>query len=202
MLSEQFMSIEDYLEKPKDFWLWLHLRTNEMPFASLDTRVRCAGGCFHLALEHNDAIIVLTQNRLYGSAWVLARPLLEAYVRGAWLATCASNDEIESYLAGKCPRFQKLIDAIGTDQETGGAWLYQIHKRYWSVLNEYTHGGAAQVVHRNTESAIESAYAVDELAELLSYATEVSIRVAAEFFALAGQEKLLIELTEKAKRVR
>ena len=86
--------------------------------------------------------------------------------------------------------------------KTGGAWLYQIHKRYWSVLNEYTHDGAAQVVHRNTESAIESAYAVDELAELLSYATEVSIRVAAEFFALAGQEKLLIELTEKAKRVR
>ena len=196
------MSIEDHLLRAKDFGIWLHNRTNELPLV-LDTPGRRWGaGCFHLALEHNDAIIVLIQNQLYGSAWALARPLLEAYVRGVWLASCASNDEVERFSAGHCPKFNQLIGAIGESAETGGQWLHQIQKQHWRVLNEYVHGGAAQVVRRNTESAIESVYPVEELAELLTYATEVAIRVATEFFALARQEQLLVELKGKADIVR
>ena len=194
-------SAED-LRKAEDFGAWLHARTNGLVL-SADDRVRIGAGCFHLAQEHHDAIIVLVRARLYGSAWALARSLLEAYVRGTWLVRHASQAELENYANGKCPNFYQLVTAIGTEPDTGGAWLAEIFKRrYWSILNDYTHGGASQVLRRNTFDAIEPAFKEAELSALLAFAGEVATRVATELFALAGQELMLIQLREKAAEMR
>jgi len=195
------MHSEEDLKKAEQFAVWLHQRTNGLVF-SADDRVRIGAGCLHLAQEHYDAIIVLVKARLYGSAWALARLLLEAYVRGTWLLRHASQLDLENYMKGECPKFGPLIDAIGTEPETGGAWLAEIKNRYWSVLNEYTHGGASQVARRNTDDAIEPAFVEAELSALLAFAAEVATRVAAELFALAAQEPLLLQLREKAVEMR
>jgi hypothetical protein len=195
------MHSEIDMRNAEDFGVWLHERTNGLVFPA-DERIRIGAACFHLAQEHHDAIIVLVKSRLYGSAWALARLLLEAYVRGTWLLQHAMQQDLEDYMKGRCPKFGALVAAIGTEPKTGGAWLAEMKRRYWSVLNEYTHGGASQVTRRNTSDAIESAYGEAELRALLAFAGEVAIRVAAELFALAGQESLLEQLREKASEIR
>jgi|CXWL01.1.fsa_nt_gi hypothetical protein len=195
------MHSEEDLTKAEGFGAWLHERTNGLVF-KVDERMNIAEGFFYLAQEHHDAIIVLVRARLYGSAWALARPLLEAYVRGTWLLRHASQAELESFMKGKCPKFNQLITAIGNKPETGGAWLEEIQKKAWPGLNDYTHGGASQISQRFTKDAIESAYSEKILADLFAITREVAIFVAAELFVLAGQESLLEQLGEKAAEIR
>ncbi|MBZ0092882.1 MAG: hypothetical protein K8F27_11780 [Sulfuricellaceae bacterium] len=189
------------LNRAKELGMWLHERTNGLNLPQND-RIRIGGTVLHLALEHYDAIIVLIDARLYGSAFSLARLLLEAYVRGAWLLNVASDTERQSYMKGKCPDFYKLLDAIGDDPETGGAWIKGTKEKNWTQFNELTHGGACHVIRRNTEEAIESAYPEEELSRLLEFSGEVAIRVAAELFAVADDELLLTQLAEKAAIIR
>lgn len=195
------MHSEIDVKNAEDFGVWLNERTNGLVFAA-DERNRIGVPCFHLALEHHSAIIVLVKAGLYGSAWALARSLVEAYVRGTWLLRHALQRDLEDFMKGRCPQFGELVAAIGTEPETGGPWLAEMKRRYWSALNEYTHGGASQVTRRNTSDAIELAYDEAELRGLLAFAGEVAIRVAAELFALAGQESLLEQLREKASEIR
>jgi len=196
------MHNDDALREADDLVIWIHKRTDGLVFNE-DDRNNIGERCFHLALEHHVAITVLVRARLYGSAWALARLLLEAYVRGTWLIHHASPLEIKEYMSGNCPRFPKLVAAIGTSLETGGAWLTETTKKsQWSILNEYTHGGASQVSRRHAEGAIESSYNEKDLTDLLSLANEVAIQVTAKLFALANQESLLEQLSEKAAQIR
>jgi hypothetical protein len=195
------MHSEEDLTKAEGFGVWLHERTNGLKF-KVDNRLNIGEGFFYLAQEHHDAIIVLVRARLYGSALALARPLLEAYVRGTWLLRHASQAELENFMKGKCPNFNQLIAAIGSEPETGGAWLVEMQNKVWPGLNDYTHGGASQILQRYTEDAIESAYSEKVLADLFTIAREVAIRVATELFVLSGQESLLEQLSEKAAEMR
>jgi len=188
------MSAELNLNRAKELGVWLHDRTNGLALPK-DDRARIGAAALYLAQEHHDAIIVLIGARLYGSAFALARLLLETYVRGVWLLNFASDIQLQNYMKGKCPKFYMLLEAIGNTPETGGEWLKGIKEKNWDQFNELTHGGAAQVVRRITEEGIESAYPEEEQSRLLEFSGEVAIRVAAELFAIAGNELLLEELS-------
>lgn len=195
------MSVELSLNRVKELGVWLHERINGLVLPQND-RIRIGGADLHLAQEHCNGIIILIDARLYGSAFALARLLLEAYVRGVWLLKFASDTQLQSYMKGDCPLFYKLLDAIGDAPETGGAWLKGIKEKNWYHFNELAHGGACQIVRRNTEEGIESAYSEEELSRLLEFSGEVAIRVATELFVVAGEELLLAELKEKAATIR
>jgi len=62
-----------------------------------------------------DAIVVLLGKKLRGPALSLARTLFEGYVRGYWLLACASEQQVEAFLGGKCPGFDGLLAAIPMD---------------------------------------------------------------------------------------
>ena len=42
-------------------------------------RLQLAAGCLHLVLEHGQSIVVLTQDKCFGSALALQRPLHETF---------------------------------------------------------------------------------------------------------------------------
>lgn len=193
------MQVELSLNRAKELGVWLHERTNGLCLLSSEQKV-IAGATLYLAQEHYDAIIVLFSARLYGSAFALARPLLEAYVRGTWLLNHASPDELQKYMKGDCPKFWELLQAIGDEPGTSGYWLKKIKRKNWYGFNDLTHGGACHVVRRVTEDAIESAYPEEERSRLLYFSGEVAIGVAEQLFsvAIAGKEVLLSQLEERA----
>lgn len=186
-----------------DFGIWLHDRTNGLELPATEDRLRISQPLFYLALEHYDSIVILLSHRLIGSAFALARPLLEACVRGKWIICAATDTDIQKFSNGKLEhRFQYLLDQIGNTPEAGGAWLKETKRLNWNALNDLTHGGIHQVLRRVTEEYIESNYPLEEQARLVSLAIEVAILTARELFVLAKRGPLIAELETKANFLR
>ena len=49
-----------------------------------------------MCLEHREALLLLVAHGAHTSAAALQRPLLEARVTGAWIDTCATDDELRA----------------------------------------------------------------------------------------------------------
>ena len=65
-------------------------------------RQRVAYACYSIAREHYAAILLRLQQDppSYTTAFALMRPVLEATLRGEWIATCASDEHIKSFALG------------------------------------------------------------------------------------------------------
>lgn len=185
----------------KEFGIWLHERTNEKVMPG-PIRVRTGASILQLSLDLADAILVLLEANLPGPALTLARPLFEGYVRGVWLLEFASDDDVEKFNSGRCPLFHELVNAIGNDEVTGGAWIHANKKANWGSFNDLTHGGSEHVKRRSTHDAIEANYPKLELEALVKFGIEVRIRVGAALLALMNNEMALEQLNEKAKILR
>jgi hypothetical protein len=90
------MNIRNTIIQSEELIQWLDTQIDGLEIAS-EERIRLAAGCLDMALEHQKAIVLLVANKLYGSAFALARLIFEAYVRGIWLQMYASETEIEKF---------------------------------------------------------------------------------------------------------
>lgn len=192
------MSLFQSIKQAKEFSLWLHDRTNDRNISG-GVRERTAGSILQHSLDLDDAILVLLEAQLPGPAQTLARPLFEGYVRGVWLLNFASDKEIEKFNNGKCPDFYIILDAIGKDRISGGAWIHANKNANWKSFHGLTHGGCEHVKLRNTQEAIEPNYPEPELEALIQLGIEVRIRIGAALLALMNDEIMLEQLNEKAK---
>lgn len=195
------VSLSQSIKRAKEFCLWLHERTNNRTISD-GIRERTAGSIFQHSLDIDDAILVLLEAQLPGPAQTLARPLFEGYVRGVWLQRFASDKEIEKFNNGKCPEFYEILEAIGKDKASGGAWIHANKNANWKSFHGMTHGGSEHVKRRNTQEAIEPNYPELELEALIQLGIEVRIRIGAELLALMNDEIMLEQLNEKAKTFR
>lgn len=188
----------------RDFGIWLHERTNGLDLPADTDRLRVSQALFHLSLEHYDAIVILLSHRAIGSAFALARPLVESCVRAKWILSAATEQDVRKFVEKKKLdyKFIELLDQIGNARETGGLFLHSFKQCNWAFLNDLTHGGMQQVIRRATDSSIESLYPIDEQENLLLLAAEIAIMIAAELFLLANIEQWMVELSSQADRVR
>jgi hypothetical protein len=65
--------------------------------------------CFHVAVEHAQAVIVLAGTFLDASAMALGRCVTENYVRALWLLKAASVADIERASADELPTFECIL---------------------------------------------------------------------------------------------
>ena len=195
------MSLADRIEQAKHFGVWLHEKTNDRRYPN-GSRDQTGHALFQLTLDIADAILALVQARLPGPALSLGRPLLEGYVRGFWLLNCASNEQVESFLNGKCPKFPGLLAAIGKNPETGGAWIHATTAKNLLAFHDLTHGGYEHVKRRIREVSVEPSYPEDELQGLVKIGIEIRIRVGAELLSRIKDEEALGELNEMARAFR
>lgn len=191
------MALPALISQAKDLALWLHEHTNEKDVPNT-TRATTGLAIFQLSMDIADAIVVLLDARLPGPALSLARPLFEGYVRGHWLLHCASDTEVERFNHGICPKFPPLLKAIGTDAESGGAWIHANESANMTAFHDLTHGGSEHVKRRITSTAIEPSYPEQELEGLVKFGIEVRIRIGAELLSLIGNEVAIKELNHRA----
>lgn len=191
------MALPILISQAKDLTLWLHEHTNEK---DVPNTIKATTGLaiFQLSMDIADAIVVLLGVRLPGPALSLARPLFESYVRGHWLLHWASDTEIKRFNSGRCPEFPDLLKAIGTDAESGGAWICANKSVNMTAFHDLTHGGSEHVKRRITSTAIEPAYPELELEGLVKFGIEVRIRIGAELLALIGNEVAIEDLNHRA----
>jgi hypothetical protein len=191
--SSQIQSAGEYVE-----WLRQQVHDRQVPATR---RVRAAGACLALAQEHHHSIVFLIENQLYGSAFALARPAFEAYVRSVWLTLCAAEDGVERFLSGEePPKIGTLLAELEQTEAFSEKVLSAIKAKSWSAMCDYTHTGGRHVHRWNTAEAIEPSYHADELAEVLRFAEVVGSLSVLGLATLAEDEQLALRVLERVKQ--
>lgn len=125
----------------------------------------------------------------------------DSFVRGLWLLKHASNDEVERALEkNKFPGFNKLLKAIGNDEETGGAWINKFCELNREDFDDLVHGGNTHVLRRTTHQSIEPNYPEEEQFRLMQAQIGIQLHIAYTLLDLAKNRTKIEELNEIAQR--
>jgi len=178
-------------------WLRLAVHERNLPASN---RVRAAASCFSIAQDHHHAIVVLLEAGLYASCFALLRVAFEAYVRGEWLALCATDAQVRQFLKGRePPKIDVLLGTLKRRDVFKEGVLSIIKKRSWKALCAYTHTGGLHVQRWNTSRGIEPNYSIDELLEVLRFADIVATLSVLGVVSLMNDEQLAEKLLKRFK---
>jgi hypothetical protein len=155
--------------------------------------------------EHHNAIWLLIQNDLNGSAFALVRSLYEPLYRSHWIIGCATTKQIDEVLKGKdiFPKMYEMVEKIDAAFEIDD-FFQNIKKNSWGPMNDYTHSGIRQIGRRFKDDAVEPNYETGEVVEVLNGINIALMLMAIVFFKSFGKieaaskvEKMLFEYTKK-----
>lgn len=178
---------------------WLRLAVHERSLPK-NNRVRAAAPCFAIAQDHHHAIVVLLDARLYAACFALVRVAFEAYVRGEWLALCATDAQVRKFLKGRePPKIDVLLSALERTDAFKEGVLTLIKKRTWTALCAYTHTGGLHVQYWNTSDGIEPNYPIEEILNVLRFADTVATLSVLGVVSLMNDEQLAEKLLERFK---
>lgn len=138
---------------------------------------------YHIIMvEHHDAIHLLIQNKLYGSAFALVRALYEPLYRAHWVNACATDNQIDKIIKGKnvFPKMKEMAEEIDNAYGTDDFWQ-MIKTNSWSAMNDYTHSGMRQLSRRFVENEVAPNYELGEVVEVLD-GTNMALLLMALFF--------------------
>ncbi|MGR0279612.1 DUF6988 family protein [Marinomonas dokdonensis] len=142
-----------------------------------NARNRIAMGLLHLSLEHHQSIINLAKCNLLGSLFALLRCQFEALLRGIWFLRCASDSNIEKFVANK--NLDLVVSSLIEDVEKTEGYQHGALKRYkagkWKAMNDYTHGGFFQVASRTAGDEISGRNLSEHLSWALTESNKLSL---------------------------
>ena len=196
------MNIEGHLKESDDVLLWVHANLDGLKISKLpdDKRTQLASACWHVAVEHAQAIVVLVHERLYGSASTMIRPLFEAFVRGLWLLHAASDDEVDRAGRDQFQRdFGKMIAELEKPGRLPVGMLSGLKGRTWSRLCSFTHTGYQQIGARLTTEGLGYDYQDSEILEALRWADMIALWSVAAFANLADNQPLVRAVLDRLR---
>ncbi|NKE65362.1 hypothetical protein RAMLITH_05975 [Ramlibacter sp. RBP-2] len=187
-----------------DYLNWIGRSIHECDLPA-NSRVRAAASCLAIAQDHHHAIVVLLDHSLFASSLSLVRCEFEAYVRGEWLALCATDDEVEAFTQGaEPPPMRTLLEQLEQTPAFSAKVLSKIKANAWKAMCAYTHTGGLHIQRWVTEEAIEPNYSADEIQEVLSFAETVGSLAVVGVAYLANDDKVaesvLAKFTERTER--
>jgi hypothetical protein len=169
--------------------MWVYDQINGLKVASLpdSLRTQIAGGCFHAVIEHHQAIRNLIHDGLNGSALALIRPTFEAFIRGAWVAAVASDDEVEKLRReDDFPSLGQMLSLLETVGNVGKGRLMKLKDDHWKRLCSLTHTGSSQILGRLTPTGLGGDGFHDaEILDALTWADWLVIQAVRTIGALA-----------------
>lgn len=182
-------------------WLREIVHNCELPSTN---RVRAAGSCLTIAQDHHRAIVFLLGQRLYASSFALMRIECEAYIRGEWLALCATDTEVQQFLEGyenykARPSIGELINKLESTPAFEKT-LSTLKKCIWETMCSYTHTDGLHVQRWNTAEAIEPNYSDEELIEVLQFADIIAALSVLGIVKLMNNETLAQKVLDRLKQ--
>lgn len=159
-----------------------------------DHRHRIPAQLFDLAIEHGSGIHNLIAANICASAFALVRSEFECFVRGAWLHHCASDAEIETFIAKDRieANFGALIDAVEQKPGFDSKFLSNVKDSAMKAMHGYTHGGIHQVSRRMDGDYIEPCFEDAALFEVIQFSATMALIAFGQIAALAGREDLVL----------
>ena len=169
---------------------WIAEQTESM-MLPVDRRGRLALGCLDLAIEHQAGLADLAARPLWGPVYALLRCMIDAFVRGVWLARCASEADLDSFeLAGLRGRsFDELVDEVERALGHSRGILSKLAHSSWAMFSDFTHTAAEPVRRR---------YPAAETDQALRLATALGLLAATELADLCGHRDVALACKARA----
>jgi hypothetical protein len=161
------------IAKVKNLSIWFKPRINALSFIS-GPRSGLAAGSLDITLEHFDAIVLLIDHGLTGSAFSLIRPMFESYVRGIWLLNCANDTQLGQFADETFnPKPEQMIAEIEQLEAFSSGALSRNWKDVKRTLHGLSHGGCQH--RRMGPKGVGANYAEAEIFNALGYAGWIAI---------------------------
>jgi hypothetical protein len=155
----------------------------------LRARARASAACLSIAQEHHHGIVELLASSLYPSAFALVRPMFEAYIRGEWLALCATDNCVKRFMDGKDPPSPRvMVEALEATEGFESKRISTIRNASWDALCGFTHTGGNHVQRWQSGDAIEPCYQRTEVLEVLRFAEIILTLSVAGVLKQSGDE--------------
>lgn len=184
------MELQSAIEKSEQWMVQSSTLTDGLKIDP-SVRSRVAASLFLLCTEHQQAVHVLTNQGLLGSAFALLRPQFEAYVRGVWYHRCTSDSKLNSFVKGaEAPKILELLTDIGNLSDFDSQDIIETKQAVWRVLNDFTHGGSVQVRARITAKEIDRNYKNEHVIGMLGWSAKLSYMGYLGMAAVAEDEVL------------
>jgi hypothetical protein len=178
---------------------WIAKQTDGMPLPTA-RRARLAVSCLDLAIEHQAAIALLAEQLLWGSAYALLRCLLDALVRGVWLARCATDDDLDSFeLAGLRRRsFDDLVGDVERALGNSRGALSKLRESSWAIFSDCTQTGLQDTRSRHGPINTAPNYPAAETEQALKLATALGLLAATELANVSGHRSVALACKDRA----
>jgi hypothetical protein len=123
-----------------------------------------------LAFDHHRGVLCLLWNKLFGSAFALVRPLVEATVR-AHVVIMGSEEDLrklrnDEYRTNFRTVGKEIDGFFGTDD-----WFDTFLKRAKNALHSYTHAGLSQLGRRFAGNDVTPSYSDEEIIDTIGTST-------------------------------
>lgn len=185
----RLMSAFEY-HKALGNWIVEHLTGKKL---SISDRTALPAGCFDVAIEHQNGIVVLCASGHFGPAFALIRIIFEACVRGVWLHNCATEQEIAQYKNDTLDRkFSSILKAVEQSEGFNEGILGNVKRKYWKAMNSFTHTGILQVSRRLSEDSLGPNYSDEDVLVVLGFSGAMCL-FAAQQIALLADDLVLAE---------
>jgi uncharacterized protein DUF6988 len=159
-----------------------------------------------IALEHHQAIWLLTKSGLSGSAFAIIRLLFDVMLRAYWINGIATEQQIEKATRDdlKFPPMPQMREDIkehyGPDKsdleepedlEDLEQWhqFFRTINEVWQYLNSFTHSGGLQLERRFTGNDLEPNYSDRDIAHALNLSSAALLILVHMFFHFMGYDK-------------
>ena len=144
-----------------------------------------------IALEHHEAIWLLTERKLNGSAFAMVRLVFDAMFRALWINKVATPEQIERAKHDNLGfPISKIIDEIKqgyfgerpTKEAEKFDKILEVLKQAWKPMCSYTHSGALQLGRRFTGNELKTNYDEGATVEALNLVTTALFLLLHVFF--------------------
>jgi hypothetical protein len=157
-----------------------------------ETKNRLLAGYLDISIEHFDAICLLIEKGLNGSAYVLLRTLFETMHRASWVHHCACEAQIEKISRSDKFRFPSQkdmadqIDKKCSPEDPSFKFFRLIVDTHYGFLSSFTHSGLSPLSRRFKGDDVIPNFDTKEIIALLEAAAIIMFLMAYLFFIAAG----------------
>jgi len=138
-------------------------------------------------VEHHEAMLSLVRNGKVGSAFALARSIVESMFRGLWINLPATDLELEAFERNDAIPLGMLALSQAIDRAyCAGNFFEGLKNRGWAALCSYAHTGVLQLGRRFTGHNVQPAYNEAEIFEVTTTATTCILLLVGRFLIVQG----------------
>jgi hypothetical protein len=158
-------------------------------------RAALAGACYHIALDHHEAVVRLVEAGVHVSALALVRAQVEAFVRGAWIHHVANDSQMDGVRNDEnFPNQWKMITALEAKDMFTDEVLSKSHTANWKQLHGLAHPGAGLIAMVLNDDRVERNCDDKYLISALNYTGIHALFAAAGIATLAQNQEASAKL--------